>query len=227
MIYDDFAQTVTANYKLFLTALFGRYQSIIAAGVTVTPHAVREFATDATDLSLTFFSTVRDKIEHYQKELYLESGDSPQTAETAKDEALASLNKAVLANIGQLVKLLRVGTADYKKAGGAMGQLIQKKLGSVEFKVYDTANRKWDAVRIVTVTMRDFAYQTWVDQRLKQLQDEGYTLAQVKYDDPAKVGREIVFAIEKKVGDYPNLDDIRASVFHINSTAKVVGYVLS
>jgi hypothetical protein len=225
MNYESLTARIGADYDLFLAALSGRYWAAVAPGAKVAPQSIVSFIRDAAKLGDTFAWVVDLEIESYLAELY----------DVVPDDATLSLSVSIRAalteNIAQVARLLRTGVADYsavlKDTHGAMGLVLQQKLSRIDFKLYDTANRKCDARRLMGATVRDFAYQAWIDRQVELAVNGGHSLGQVKYADPQRADQEIVFSLGAKVGAYPTLDEIRSKVFHPNATASVIPYVSS
>jgi len=226
MIYDEFAERVVAQYDMFLSALEGKYRAIVGPGVQITPAALSDFGNQAIRLGCVFLELAEREAATYASETW--SGQSEAYGEGAKFDLLMGLRSAVDENIVQLDKMLRNGAKDYKSviknAHGSVGLLLEKKLGTVEFSVYDTSNRKWEARRLVRAVVRDFAYQTWVDATIAEIRKTS-NLARVRYDDSSKADREIVVSLGEKPGVYKTIDSVRHQVFHFNSTARLVPYV--
>ena len=229
MIYDEFGLRLGDEYEMLLKALSGQYMSIVAPGIEITPHAIKSFIIDSRRLGNTFFQIAESEADKYLENLYGDSAELPQTALDAKYEFLNLLRRTVMENAIQLSKMLRVGSSDYKRvikdASGSLGLLLQKKMSVIEFKTHDSAGRKWDARRMVAVSARDFAYQTWLTMRVEQLLGEGFKLGYIERDVPKDQDRGFAFSLGEKIGAYPAFDEIRGKIFHVNSTARVAGYV--
>lgn len=229
MIYDDFTRRVMDDYRLYLMALTGRYQGIVSPGIAITPNVVKEFRRDAQKFTNTFMNTLADKVDKYADALAY--GSATDKMDNDKAALLLGISAASQENVAQVTKLLRVGALNLKQVlkdlHGTFGLLWQKQLGIVDFKIYDTANRKWGAEKLVKLVVHYFAYNMWIDSQLTEFQKKGYKLAIVVYDDQEARDEEVIFSISEKVEGYPTLGQIRASVFHPNATAKVMPYVHS
>ena len=220
MPYDTFAEVITANYRLFLKAIAGVYQGKIAAGVTISPSSITDFVKEAELMAETFISTLCREDALYSSEL---------NNVDRSVELIRGAKAAVVENIAQISKIMRIGAGEQGKSlrysHGAIGLLLQRKLGAIEFKLYDTAGRKWDAVKLMEITSRDFAYQSWIDQQVRLLRNEGISIAYIQRDAARDSERGFAFSIGEPVDGYPTFSEIRSKVFHVNSTARIVGHV--
>ncbi len=225
--YKEFSRRMATEYKLFQTAIFGRYQNVLMS--SVTPFTINKFVKEAHGLGSNLIGNFAKEIEQYRAELMADTGNTAAAKEMDK-KALAEATYVVRSVIAQLTRRLRVVATDTSNMIGSEGviaELFKKKMTSEELKTVDRANRKWDSSRMLEMAMNEFAYRSFILSEIRQLQQEGFTLAQVKYGDPEKTSREIVFSIGDKSGKYQRLEEIWQKVFHPNATAKVVGYVQS
>ncbi len=225
--YKEFSRRMATEYKLFQTAIFGRYQTILMSGVT--PFTINKFVKEAHGLSSNLIGNFAKEIEQYRAELVADTGNTAAAKEMDK-KALAEATYVVRSVIAQLTRRLRIVAADTSNMIGSEGviaELFKKKMTSEDLKTVDRANKKWDSSRMLETAMNEFAYKSFILSEIRRLQQEGFTLAQVKYGDPEKASREIVFSIGDKSGKYQRLEEIWQKVFHPNATATVVGYVQS
>lgn len=216
--YDIFGEKVLAIYDLFLRAIAGRYQQIVSTGAKPSPFVVKEFVADSKAIGNTFIAMAEAEANKYLCSLNVDQ------TEMDSSDLRGALKLAVSANVAQLTKQIRTGATDYKKmlgnAHGSIGQLVQRKIGTVDFKLYDTADRRWNAQKLVRMVARDFAYQNYVTHTVKQLVGEGYAIARIIYDDPTKADREMTINLE-----YGFTPDVMRKVFHQNATARIVPHV--
>jgi hypothetical protein len=207
---------------MFLAALAGIYHESTVTGVAVSPASVKSILIRSREMANTFLESARSNLWEYV---------AVNGLTTSADGMIAQLERATTENVSQMEKMARVGIADHKRAmigaHGAVGLLLQKKLGKIEFKLYDTSNRRWDAESLVLTTVRDFAYQAWLDQRVVNLADSGYTLAHRWRETKRDNEDDVVFSTRGRIDGYPTFDEVRASAFHVNSTARIDGYVQS
>lgn len=226
MRHDDLATRLSAEYALFLYALSGRYQQMRAPGVTVTPRAVNDLNYTAHELANTFYQIATDEIENYLRPMVEDASESVADGLVVrKKEALSHLRAMLLENAHQVVKTARTGIAGagnlLQGSAGAIGLLVQRQAGTIQFKTTDTSGRKWDAEKLLKVVMRDFAYQAWIDFRLDQIVAQGHDqAAAVARDADGNVVAKAVFSISGE-GRGPSLSEIRNLVFHPNSNNDV------
>jgi hypothetical protein len=223
MIFDNLATQLSAEYELFLFALSGRYQQVRSPGIEVTPRAISELNYEAHNLAQTFYQLAERDIEEYLRPLLLDASDDLASGLVVrKKETLAHIRAMLLENVQTTMKLARTGMRGaismLKGAHGAMGLLVQRKAGKIDFRVTDTSGRKWEARKLFAVIVRDFAYQAWIDHEVERLMVAGVDLVQTPN------GRVMsLFGI----GDYERFVDVRDNIFHINSKQIMVPYVPS
>lgn len=223
MTFDDLATRHAAEYALFLFALSGRYQQMRAPGAEIHPNAISDLYFDATQLSATFYDIASDSLDRYLEPMLAEASDDvADVLVTRKKEALAHIRAMTLENVRQVVTMARTGShgiADILKgATGAIGLLVQRQAGKIQFKATDTSGRKWDADKLLRVIVRDFAYQSWLDCQADGFARAGYDLMQTPN------GR--VFSLLETTG-YESFEAVRPEIFHINSNQIMVPYVPS
>lgn len=215
MPFDDFAHRLSAEYALFLLALAGRYQQIRAPGIEPYPGDVSDLSFDAGALASTFYSTAKFSLDKY-----LEPKIADATEEVAdglvvrKKEALARIRAMTLENVSQILTMARVGRVRFadvlRGPTGALGMLLQRRLGKIQFKTTDTAGRRWQAEKLFHFVVRDFAYQAWLDKRVEELRADGVTMI--------TDGLNPAFSIDE-------FENVRGQYFHINSNAIPVPHV--
>lgn len=214
MPYDEFSARIESAYKLFLMALTGVYRgNVITGAQRLSPHSLGQAKRSAALAELRFLEIVsRDTATHFNG---------------GGEELMIGLKKAASENVAQILRSIRVGLPNLGKtmtsAHGGIGLLLQKKMGQVEFKLYDTADRRWDAEKLVALTVRDFAYQAWLDDSVEGLKRQGYKLARPSRIVPRDTDE--AFSIRGEVEGYPTFEEVRAKYYHINSTARIEGYV--
>lgn len=229
MIYDDLANRLTSEYDLFLYSLMGRYLSLMAPGVEITPRAVADLRVDAQRLAETFYGLAETEFDNYLSQFFADASEALQTdLVIRKKETLALIRIATSENIKQLVQQAMVGKRDFTRllanAHGAVGLLAQKRAATIGFQIHDKAGRKWHAKVLMRVIVRDFAYQSWLDFMFAGILATEGDLADVTYDDPA---RNFTLSITGTTPGYPKLAEIRARIFHPNATAMVEPHVQS
>lgn len=218
MIYDDLATRLSSDYSIFLFALAGRYQSIRAPGIGVTPRAISDLRTDVSKMSNSFIASATATIDSYVRELDAESAVGSLVVR--KKELLARLRGIVAENIYQVVRMAITGVGGVatllRNSHGATGLLVQQSFAKIEFKASDSANRKWPTEKLFNVIVRDFAYQSWIDHQVSKFTQAGNDLMQTTKGE--------VFSLLGTAG-YLSFEAIRSSAFHPNATSDMVPYV--
>lgn len=223
MTHDDFAARLTDNYELLLMALVGRYQESRAPGVKVTPAVVSSLHVELFRLSRIFIESANAEIDNYMRPL-LDGASEQLHSELMKrkKEVQALTRRMVVENVRQVIQLTKTGIGSYidmlKTASGGMGLLVQRKTGKIEFKATDMSGRKWDAVKLMRVVVRDYAYQSWIDQQI-DAHDQ-------LHDDLMIASGGQIFSIRGSEG-LPKVEDVRRALFHPNSNAALKPYVPS
>lgn len=217
-MYDDFGKKLTDSYGLFLFALMGRYHQTRAPGIEITPRAVVDLQRDARKLADTFYESAKTEINSYLASIYTESSGALLSVRGALMEA--HVRSLLADNLTQANKLAKTGINNVatmlRGATGAVGMLAQRGLGRIDFKVIDTAGRRWDAEKLMLVLARDFAYQSYIDVAIQTYADQEVDLLELSD------GR--LLSIRGTEG-YHSLQDVRRTVFHMNSKMMVTPYV--
>lgn len=220
MNFDDLATRLDAEYSLFLFALTGRYQQMRAPGTEVSPRAISDLDDEAHQLASTFFNTAALSIEGYLQPMLEEASEAlREKLLDRKVQVLRAIRAMVLENVQQVVRLARVGGgygAAMKGATGAIGLLIQRQAGKIEFKVSDRAGRKWAAKTFMHLVVRDFAYQSWIDFAAESFTESGHDLMQTSKGE--------VFSLLGSDGYLP-FAMARPLYFHPNSHRLMSPYV--
>lgn len=215
MTYDDFTNAVLADYRSFLSALTGLYLGVTTPGSTVSPQTLTNVSHNAHALAQTFFARADSEIARYEATLGEESGLS--------DAARAGLRVAVAQNIKTVIKSLRgaqqSSAAMLKDASGGMGLLLQKKLGSLEFRVSDSAGRMFEATVLVRTTLRMFAVQSAIDATVAKAAAAGKDVLVISHpNDPTYASHGVRVSISGAAG-MTSLEEARRRVFHPNTQA--------
>lgn len=223
MLFDALATRLSAEYDLFLYALSGRYQQMRAPGVAVTPRAVSDLNQSSQGLVHTFYQIATTEIDNYLRPMRSEaSGDVADSLTVRKKLVLSHIRAMLIENAQQVVKATRTGVASagdlLQGKTGAIGLLLQRQAGKIQFKTADTSGRKWDAEKLFKVVVRDFAYQAWLDFEADRYAQAGQDLMQTPK------GR--IFSLLETTG-YDSFEAVRPEVFHINSNEIMVPYVPS
>lgn len=221
MIYDDFAEALRREYEVFLLALTGRYLSLTAAGVQVSPHTIQAVRTAGVALQAHFLSHATQMIADYLDDQYV-AGSS--------DLAIAferELNRITDTNIESLLDRMRGAAINPQAVGevhGAMGLLLQQKMANPEYRVPTKSGRSYEAKGLMVAQARDFAYRVWIASTLAFIA-KGGDLAEVQYPDPNHADNGLVFSISGNTEGYPSFAGIEKTVFHYNAQAMIVPHV--
>lgn len=223
MIYDALATRLSSEYALFLYALSGRYQQIRAPGVKIYPNAISDLLFDAMQLAATFYNTAESEIDNYLRPMIEDATDDVADGLVVrKKEALSRIRAMTLENAKQVVKTARTGITGVgdmlKGSTGAIGLLLQRLAGKIDFRATDASGRNWAADKLLRFIVRDFAYQAWLDFEVGRYVKEGQDLMQTPK------GR--IFSLLETAG-YDSFEAVRSEVFHINSNEIMVPYVPS
>lgn len=223
MVFDDLAKQLTAEYELFLFALSGRYQTLRSPGVEITPRSIALLSQGAHTLLQTFYKTAKSSIEEYLRTMLADASDELAAALTERKMLLlAGVRAMLLENVQHVVHQARFGGHGVQDllmgTSGAIGSLVQLRVGRIEFRATDTAGRKWDAHKLFHITVRDFAYQAWLDNEADRLLAAGV--------DVVETQNGAVMSLSGAPG-YESFADVRGAVFHFNSTQIMVPHVSS
>lgn len=214
---------VTEEHDLFMLALNGQYLGMLKPGAAPTPKDVVDFAAAAARMRAALRGRVNDDVDELLTSFESTYSDAAvETMRSLTDAFKAEFSRITLENIQTVITALRVGRDDLGKMftralGGAMGELLVKRVQKVEFKVSDPAGRKWDSGRWMAFTAREFAYRLKLTMQLDNVGE----LAEVFYPDHDSDGMVFVAHGEAR-GTYPAFKDIEKTVFHPNSKAEVV-----
>jgi len=203
--------------------LSGRYQQVRASGAEMTPRVIADIQFDGYQLAQTFYTIAESRIDDYARP-FIEgsSGEIGSMLLTRKNALKDQLRVMLAENVQALARYARCGSFGMssllKGSTGAIGMLMQRMAGRIEFKTTDTSGRKWNAEKLLRVVVREFGYKTWLDYAAEQYLFGGHDLMQASGGD--------VFSLRGTEG-YPSYADVRKSVFHINSNELMVPYVPS
>lgn len=217
---------IAESHELFIYALQGRYMMGQQPGKTMTPRDIRSIELAASKSRDALQARVSDDVREMVETLA--ATVDPTVGEVLRglgDNFLLNLNAILASNVETLVKNMKVGRSALgdmltRGATGAIGQLVQSRATSIEFKVSDTAGRQWYATRLVSFMAREMAYRM---KLAKQIADLPTDLASVFNPDHDEDG--LVFSATGKTPGYPTFEELRQSVFHPNSTAEVSQHV--
>jgi hypothetical protein len=159
MAYDDLTNRIGVDYEALLFALRGLYLAAVAPGAHVTAASLTQLQREAHKLAHAFIERTDAALIAYASEV---GADGSRIGST-----LDMLRVALAQNIKTVTRAIAGGqtgvAAMLKGATGGMGQLVQQKIGGIEFKAQDSLGRKFPAQTLVKTTIRQFAVQASVD----------------------------------------------------------------
>ncbi|WP_354734421.1 hypothetical protein [Acinetobacter nosocomialis] len=123
-------------------------------------------------------------------------------------DMLRQANRAISTGIqNKAVELLGKNNAH-----GAMGLLVQKKMAELEITATDSSGRKWrEPSTLIKTIVRNFIYQSLVNDQIKHLQESGIDLINVpNVDGPVSIGGQPGYVALKEVRHHfhPNGNDL-------------------
>lgn len=225
MNLSNFASGVVEEHELFLQALNGRYLQMLTPGAAPSPRAIVELTKALGGmggaLTARMSGEADELVSALEKEVDQGSADAMGALLKKFKDDFAVI---VAQNVNTAIRTAKVGRDDFGKIfkqslGGAMGELMLKKMQKIDFKVPDPAGRNWDATRYLSFLAREFIYRLTL---LKQLSDVKGDFGEVFYPDHENDG--LVFVIRGNHSGVPTYKDIEKSVFHPNSKAEVIAH---
>lgn len=227
MDYAALTNTIMALYDAYLYAITGVYFSMQSPGAQISPRLLTEFERVAHSVKQTFLRQVSDALQGFQTASGLPN-DTPVGKDTRAAVAALfdDIDRIAAANARSLRERLsgrgKMLADMLKDASGGVGRLLQRKLEKPDFKAVDASGRTWNAKALMGTMVRDYGYQTAIEQQLAGMAGD---LAVVTYTDPAHANNGLVFSISGKTAGYPTFGQIRPTIFHPNATAQVTEYV--
>lgn len=225
MNMDNFASAVAEEHELFTQALNGRYLQVLTPGEAPSPMAIHGLVKGVGRLRDALRERVSDEADALVSahEEHVEKG-AVEAMRRLRDVFKSDFAVILAQNVNTVSRTARTGRDDFGKMftqslRGAMGELMQKRMSKIDFKVPDTAGRNWDATRYVSFLAREFVYRI---KLLRQLSDVKGDLGEVFYPDHESDG--MVFAIRGDHPGVPTYKDIEKKVFHPNSKAEVIAH---
>lgn len=217
-----FASAVTEEHELFLQALNGRYLQMLSPGKAPSPIDIIDLNTDIRKTRDALRARVSDKADELVSSLGI-------AAETPSEEVVLRLLSefkrsfalVTLKNVADVVDAGRKGRDDLgrmfnRSMGAAMGELVMRKAQKIDFKVPDSAGRKWDATRYMSFIAREFVYRLKLAKQVSELLGD---FAEVFYPDHDSDG--MVFSVRGDHPGMPTYTELLPTVFHPNSKAEV------
>lgn len=217
----DLVERLDMQYAMLRSALNGKYLLLRQAGVQITPHAINTLRAECVTLNRAFIDSAIAEINTYLDSLDMEGNDALRQGFALRlHELTVRLSTILIDNLLAVVKMARTGgrgASAMIDAHGGMGMLVQKLASSeIEFKTADSSGRRWAADRLLHVLVRDFAYQCWIDRLAAVAYEGGEDLMQTQDGS--------IFSLRGH-DRYPSFEEVRDTLFHINSNQTMVPYV--
>lgn len=215
MEYDRYRGAVLVAYEAYAGKLTSEYLAAQAAGRGLEAVGA---------LRATGLAALRALVQQVRAltDDYLAALDHGAGVDERSVFWLADLERIATKNLNDLlVRLmgggLRVADLLHEKAG-AIGLLLQKKMGVPRLTARDGAGRAWQSDQLVAVMARDFAYQAYLDATIERLDADGVELVDIAYPDPGHANHGLTIRLDE-------VALVRRTLFHPNSTARLVPHV--
>lgn len=211
--------SLAEEYEIFLLALNGIYLKSVSVGERSTLHSTKEVDGQSITIATNFLARFMQKVDIYIDSISVDASETLVESLDARREGIKTfVTNALIENVQQVQKQMRVGRKDYAKllgnTHGGIGYLIQKKVAGIGFVLRDSIGRKYDALTFFKSAVKDFFYQSWVDMKLDQAKRSGRETFRVLYPDPS---RDMVISIDPSIFT----QELRSKIFHPNSHASV------
>lgn len=215
MDYDRYASAVRAEYAAFVSHITAEYLARGASGQGV------EAVSELRIAGLKRVSALMTHVLALTNDYLAPTGNG--TLHDPRDNTwLSELRQIAVKNLNDLIARMMGGAgrlADMlNRPAGAVGLLLQKKVARPELFAIDRSGRRWHAEKLVAVMARDFAYQTYLDRTIAELEAAGAEWAQVAHPNGEHQQHGLVIHL-------PKIGLIRKSIFHPNSHARLVPHV--
>lgn len=221
MIFEEFATKLNTKYGMFLFSLSGAYQQALAENPVMNMAAISTFFTQSVVLGKAFLDIAKEQIADYVALMSVGVRQEAQNSIQLESETLLrSLQTAVALNI----ELAKSGLAKARTKSGHKGifaELAKRKLSKVDFTLTDSAGRSWEAVKLIGVVGRDFAYQAYLSAEFDRMSAAGQDIVDAVPPVADHHSKDVVFSISGNVKGMPTLEAIRAKLFHPNSRVTV------
>lgn len=221
MIFDDLASQLKREYEVFLFALTGRYLSLSAAGVQVSPQSITAVQKAGITLQGMFLEHANALVRQFAQDY---PSASAQARVTAFERELTRMSDINIKSLTDRMRGAAINPTAVGEVHGAMGLLLQQKMAEPEYRIPTKSGRSFDAKALLWTEARDFGYRIWLDNKLEWIA-QGGDLAQVQYPDPNHADNGMVFSISGKTQGVPSYAEIKDKVFHYNAQAMIVPHV--
>lgn len=208
---------VTDNYVM---AINGAFFTTRRAGIQPTPYQIENAKSYVANAHYLFLEATGNTLEQIANNLEANGiAYDMFELEHIKDhfvsisiDMLRQANRALTTGIhNKAAELLGKNNAH-----GAMGLLVQKKMTELEITATDSSGRKWrEPSTLIKTIIRNFIYQSLVNDQIKNLQESGIDLIVVpNVNEPVSIlGQQ----------GYVSLKDVRHH-FHSNGSELPEGY---
>lgn len=214
---DRFAADLSAEYEMFAIALTGRYLQGVISGAATMPRLLAEIRFDGAALAQAFGDRAAQLTNRY-----LSCAAAPRKA-----LFLQAVRAIATENLTSLIRLLKSGNGGLKgvltREAGSVEQLLKRRADKPILVSHDTAGRKWKSGALVKTMARDFAYQGFIDESAASLAQQG-DLAEVIYPNSTHAHHGDVLSLSGQPG-HASLTDVRGTLFHPNSNARLAHHV--
>lgn len=225
-----FAESINLQYGMFLSAVRGGYLGLADTHTQI--FNLRQIERDFNWFKSTFLANVKNLIAaEFSSELLNVADSFKNDIEARRDNFIMLMDDVASGNIKTAIALAKgVGSAIHgvsESYNGAIGQLMHKRAGVINYRVKDSSGRNWISESLIKFLAKDFEYQTSLDITLGRMLVSGIDMVEVVYSDVEHENNGLVFYIGDGESEFKTLSDIRSTIFHPNATAMVKPYVHS
>lgn len=219
MIYELFAKRMESKFRIYAAAVAG--ERALAAAAGLPPGSLKQWSrADAFKAGLIDDVLLEAEI-YIKQELTHPSNEFTARATSRLDNLVVQARDAANQITKQTNRQATFGSANptnalNRPAGKAIGELVQRRLASPEFKIKDTAGRSWNADQLIHTLARDFAYQTFIDSQFNEAVNAG--AKSVTLEHPAQDHPLVDSTIDLTANDWMAKRD---ATFHINSNLSI------
>lgn len=237
-LVDRIAHRYATGYSQFLRALSGVVSSAMTSADALEPKTSSILVIESFEVAAEFINSHQMYIDG---EIVMLEAIRDAGALDADDEHIIRehcwmswaaaqdlLNEATARDRAEARTVFRrfafdasLRAATHGKVGGLITARLKHMPIKASFTKEDRAGRGWSAPVHVRTLVRAALLGVYVDAYLFTLLANGVNKARVVYEDAEHENHELVFSIDGSDPDLQTLEDIRATVFHPNSTAKL------
>lgn len=186
--YNALGERFRTQFRMFATAVAGERALAVAAGLP--PMSVKQW-TRAEAFRAAFMKEVQDALQRFHED-YLGNASTEFSQRSALRFAWLVLDLSRISGeiVQQSIRQATFGKEapisilkGSRMGAGAIGRLAQQRLANPDFKVSDSAGRKWDGEKLVQTLVRDFAYQAFIDHQFDQAIKDGADFVTIEHPD--------------------------------------------